>query len=138
MIRKLIRWFFANTLLPIFTPVLFLCIVEWFQDNSFSFWSTFLQLIWDGFYIFSALALIFSLIEDFPSFKMVGIGTGYGAMLMLLVILTLYIFYLIHTKDSQYVQGHSLQFGVIWLFSAVSAFSAKYKIIKYKTNNKVQ
>lgn len=135
MIAKLLRWFVANTVLPVFAPVLFLCLVDWFQDDTFLFGMKFLELTRNGFYVFSALALIFSLIEDFHLFKLSGVGSGYGAWLMFLIIVTLLMFYLIQTKDSLYIQNHSLQFVVVWFLSAISAISAKYKIIKYKTNN---
>lgn len=132
MIQKLFRWFMANALLPILAPVLFMCIIYWFQDGSFPLLSVFLDLVKNGFYVFSALALIFSLLEDYPNLKMSGIGPLQGAGFMLLVVMTLYMFFLIQTKDSQYVSSHGLQFGAIWLLTALSAFYAKYKLIKYK------
>lgn len=132
MIRKLFRWFMANVMLPIFAPAFFMCIIYWFQDGSFPLWVVFLDLVKNGFYVFSALALIFSLLEDYPNLKMSGIGPLYGAFLMLLVVMTLYMFYLIQTKDSQYVSSHGIQFGIIWGLTALSAFYAKYKLIKYK------
>ena len=132
MFYKLFRWFIANAMLPILAPVLFLCIIYWFQDGSFPIWTVFLDLVKNGFYVFSALSLIFSLLEDSPVLKVSGIGPLQGAGFMLLVVMTLYMFFLIQTKDSQYVSNHGLQFGVIWLFTAVSAFYAKYKLIKYK------
>lgn len=137
MLSKLFRWFIANTLLPIFTPVFFMCMVGWFQDGTFLFGVIFIELVQNGFYIFSALALIFSLIEDFPVFKLAGIGFGYGVWLMVLIIMTLSMFYQIQTKDSGYIQSHVLQFVIVWCFSAISAIAAKYRIIKYKTNNNV-
>lgn len=135
MIRKLLRWFVANALLPILAPVLFMSIIYWFQDGSFPLSIVFLDLVKNGFYVFSALALIFSLIEDYPDLKMSGIGPLYGAFLMLLVVMTLYMFYLIQTKDSQYVSSHIPQFGIIWGLTALSAIYAKYKLIKYKRFN---
>ncbi len=138
MPKKLCRWFVANSLLPILAPVIFLCIVEWYRNDAFPFGEIFMELLWGGFYVFSALALIFSLIEDYHIFKMAGIGSLQGAFLMLLVILTLYIFYLIHTEDALYIQNHSFQFILIWLLSAVSATSIKYKILKYKEGVKIK
>lgn len=123
----------ANALLPILAPVVFLCIIYWFQDGSFPFLTVFLDLTKNGFYVFSALALIFSLLEDYPVLKMSGMGPLYGAFLMLLVIMTLYMFLLIQTKDSQYVSNHGLQFAIIWIATALSAIYAKYKLINYKS-----
>ena len=137
MFAKLFRWFIANTVLPVFIPVFFMCVVDWFQDGSFSFGTKFIELIKNGFYIFSALTLVFSLIEDFPSFKLSDIGFVDGCILMVAMIMTLVIFYKTQTGDSLYIQNHVLQFVVIWSFSAISAIIAKYKIVKYKTNNKV-
>ena len=135
MIRKLFRWFIANTLLPILAPVLFLCTISWFKDGSFPFVEVFLELVKNGFYVFSALSLIFSLLEDYPNLKMSGMGPVQGAFNMLLVIMTLYVFLLIQTKDSQYVSSHALQFAVIWILTALSAFYAKFNLLKYKSNN---
>ena len=135
MIQKLFRWFMANALLPILAPVIFMCVIDWFKDGSFPFLTWFLDLVKNGFYVFSALALIFSLLEDYPVLKMSGIGPLFGAGLMLLTIMTLYMFLLIQTKDSQYVSGHGIQFGVIWVFSALSATYAKYKLLNYKQLN---
>ena len=131
MIQKLFRWFMANALLPILAPVLFMCIVYWFHDGSFPFMEVLLKLIKNGFYVFSALALIFSLLEDYPKLKMSGIGPIQGAFYMLLVILTLYMFLLIQTKDSDYISSHGIQFGATWLATVISAFYAKYQILKY-------
>lgn len=122
----------ANALLPILAPVIFMCIIYWFQDGSFPFLIVFLDLVKNGFYVFSALSLIFSLLEDYPVLKMSGIGPLYGAGLMLLVIMTLYMFLLIQTKDSQYVSSHGIQFAVIWIATALSSIYAKYKLINYK------
>lgn len=135
MIKNLSRWFMANALLPILAPVIFLCIVYWFQDGSFPFLREFLNLVKNGFYVFSALALIFSLLEDYHLLKISGIGPIYGAGFMLLVIMTLYMFLLIQTKDSQYVSSHGIQFVIIWLATALSSIYAKYKIINYKKLN---
>ena len=132
MIKKLFGWFMANALLPILAPVIFMCTVYWFEDGSFPFITVFLELVRNGFYVFSALALIFSLTEDYSDLKMSGIGPFYGALLMLIVILTLYMFFLIQTEDSLYVSNHGLQFGLVWLFTALVAFYAKFKLIKYK------
>ena len=123
----------ANAMLPILAPVVFLCIIHWYQDGSFPFLTVFLDLVKNGFYVFSALALIFSLLEDYPVLKMSGIGPLYGAFLMLLVIMTLYMFLLIQTKDSQYVSSHGFQFAIIWVATALSAIFAKYKLINYKS-----
>lgn len=135
MIKKLFSWFMANALLPILAPVLFMCAIDWFRDGSFPFLTLFLDLVKNGFYVFSALALIFSLLEDYPDLKMSGIGPFFGAGFMLLTIMTLYVFLLIQTKDSQYVSSHGVQFGIIWIFSALSATYAKYKLINYKRIN---
>lgn len=137
MIKKLFRWFMANALLPILAPVLFMCATDWFRDGSFPFLALFLELVKNGFYVFSALALIFSLLEDYPDLKMSGIGPFWGACFMLLVVMTLYMFLLIQTKDSHYVSSHGYQFGVIWIFSALAATYAKYKLICYKRLNKL-
>lgn len=135
MFYKLIRWFVANTILPILAPVLYICVSDWFTDGLFPFCEVFFRLIKDGFYVFSALTLIFSLLEDYPDFKISGLGSLMGAILMLLVIITLYIFFLIQTKDSQYVSSHVLQFGLIWVVTALAAIYAKYKLINYKIIN---
>lgn len=131
MIQKLFRWFMANALLPILAPVLFMCIIYWFQDGSFPFMDVLLKLTKNGFYVFSALALIFSLLEDYPKLRMSGIGPMQGALYMLLVIMTLYMFLLIQTKDADYISSHGIQFGATWLATVISAFYAKYQIIKY-------
>lgn len=122
----------ANALLPILAPVIFMCIIYWFRDGSFPFLTVFLDLVKNGFYVFSALALMFSVLEDYPDLRMSGIGPLYGAVSMLFVIMTLYMFLLIQTEDSQYVSSHGFQFAIIWIATALTSIYAKYKLIKYK------
>ncbi len=137
MKMQLFRWFLANALLPIFVPVLFLSGVEWFQNGTFPFDQIFGDLLGNGFYVFSALALIFSLLEDNPVLKMC-MGYMGGAWLMLLTILSLYMFFLIQTEDSKYVENNWFQFGIVWVLSAVSALYYKKEMIDYKIRNAVK
>ena len=132
---QLLRWFLANALLPIFAPVLFISVVSWFEDGSFPIGDVFQQLIKSGFYVFSALALVFSLLEDYPILKLSGLGPLIGAFSMLVVIATLYMFYLIQTKDASYVKDHILQFSIVWVLTALLAFYIKRKLIVYKQTN---
>jgi len=138
ILKKLITWFFANTVLPIVVPVFFWCLFEWIQDGNGGFLliNKFTKLVMDGFYVFSALTLLFSLIEDSRVFKFAGIGVGYGAGIMVLVIITLWMFYQIKVKDASYIESHSIQFILVWCITVASAIYAKYRIIKYKDDIK--
>ena len=133
MAKRLSMWFIANALLPIVTPVLFLCFADWLISGSFPLKSVLLGLIQNGLYVFSGLTLIFSLFEDCSSFKSAGVGLGFGIFFTLCLIATLTVFYFIQEKDSLYIASHGVQFMVIWIASVVFAISAKYKIMK---NNK--
>ena len=135
MFWNLARWFCANTLLPIFVPVLCLCTIEFFRDGTFPFGDTFVLFIRNGFYIFSALTLLFSLLEDYPLFKLSGLGFVFGCLIMLSLVLTLLMFYFIETKNEFYINDHPIQFLSVWVASALLAIYAKYKIVDYKNNN---
>lgn len=110
-------------------PALSLAVVDWFIDESFPIKELFVELVNDGFYIFSALALVFSLYEEYDICKKC-IGPLMQSWLVLLMIATLGMFYQI--QGGEYLNTHQLQFGVIWSMTALFAGIIKYKIIKYK------
>lgn len=132
--KQITLWFLANALLPIVVPALFLAVVAWFIDGSFPLKLLLEQLIKEGFYIFSALTLVFSLYEEYGLLKKC-VGPLMQTWLVLMAIATLGMFYVMR-KDAttNYVAAHQLQFYVIWIATAISAIVIKFKILRLKTN----
>ena len=130
MLRQLILWFLANAILPIVVPVLCLCTASWLYDGTFPFGDDFMSLLEKGFYIFSALALIFSLFEESDKLKLCT-NTYEGMIIAAAIVVTCIMFYLIETKDEQYIKNHISQFLMIWGASAFYASYVKYKLLKF-------
>lgn len=132
--KQITLWFLANAFLPIVVPALFLAVVAWFIDGSFPLKLLLEQLIKEGFYIFSALTLVFSLYEEYGLLKKC-VGPLMQTWLVLMAIATLGMFYVMR-KDAttNYVAAHQLQFYVIWITTAISAIVVKFKILRLKTN----
>lgn len=128
---KILRWFMVNAVMPMLVPVLFLAIVDWFKDGSFPFWAHLQSLLFNGFYIFSATSLMFSLLEDYREFKMC-VGPVMVAFLVVLTMMTLGMFYIIQSNDPNYLTTHSLQFIIVWAVSAAFSIHVKRRIILYK------
>ena len=133
MIKKLLLWFIVNAILPIFVPVLFLAACVWIRNSNgdFPFYDLFFDLINSGFYIFSALALVFSLYEDFNICQRC-IGLLMLTFLVVLMFLTLAMFYQMHNNSSEYISEHQFQFYTVWGVTAIFAGIVKYKILRYK------
>lgn len=135
MIRQLFMWFLANAILPILVPVICLCVASWLYDGSFPFVEDFIALLEKGFYIFSALALIFSLFEESEKFRLC--ANAYEGMIIAgAILVTCIMFYLIETKDDQYIKTHVGQFLIIWFASAFYAGYLKYKLLKFNKSTK--
>lgn len=131
MTKQLFLWFLVNALLPMAIPALFLASIAWFKDGSFPVIILLNDFINNGFYIFSASALVFSLYEEYGMCTKC-IGIGMQTWIVLLMIATLGMFYQIQSQDATYLNNHQIQFGVIWCMTAISAGIIKYRIIKYK------
>lgn len=129
--KKILAWFLVNALLPIILPVLFLSVVKWFNNGTFPFIDLFFTLIGNGFYIFSAATLIFSLYEDYNICKKC-IGIIMQTCLVVMLIITLWMFYMIQQETARYVSEHQIQFYITWLMTALFAGIGKYRIVKYK------
>lgn len=137
MAKKLILWFLANSVLPILIPVVCLCIPPLFCDSEFPFVKNLTKLISDGFYIFSALALVFSLVEDWKALNFCAKFWD-GIIMSLLLVATCIMFYLLETNNdsaNSYIDSHLWIFIITWVGTATYAFCVKYKILSY--HNKV-
>lgn len=131
MFKKILSWFLVNAFLPIVSPVLFLAIVAWFSEGTFPIVDLFFNLIDNGFYIFSAATLIFSLYEEYSICEKC-IGIVMQTCLVLMLIVTLGMFYMIHKETVYYVNQHHTQFYLTWLMTAIFAGVGKYRILRYK------
>ena len=131
MIKKLLLWLIVNAILPIFVPVLFLATVVWISNGKFPCYDLFFDLINSGFYIFSALTLVFSLYEDFNICQRC-IGLLMQTFLVVLMFLTLAMFYQMYNNSSEYISKHQFQFYTVWGVTAIFAGIVKYKILRYK------
>lgn len=117
----------VNAVMPMLVPVFFLAVVDWFKDGSFPIWSYLQSLLYNGFYIFSATSLIFSLLEDYKEFKFC-VGPGMVTALVILTMITLGMFYTIQSNNPGYLTTHSFQFILVWLISAAYSIYIKYCI----------
>ena len=130
--KQIALWFLVNTILPIIVPALFLAIIPWLRDGSFPFIPISVQLIKEGFYIFSALTLVFSLYEDYRILKMC-VGPLLQTFIVLMAIATLIMFYIMRQGSSEEYMSHNLpQFCVIWAVTAILAIIVKFRGLKLK------
>lgn len=130
--KRITIWFIVNAILPILVPAFFLAIIPWFKDGSFPFFSLIVELIKEGFYVFSALTLILSLYEDYGILKKC-VQPLLQSWVVLMTIATCIMFYLMRQDPTSHYMEHSLtQFFLIWLATATTAIIIKYKILKIK------
>lgn len=136
--KQILLWFFVNAILPIVIPALFLAAVAWIADGSFPFIDLLQQLMKEGFYVFSAMTLVFSLYEEYDILKKC-VKPLMQIWLVLVVIATLGMFYLMRRDTSaQYIETNQLQFYIIWAMTAISASIIKYKMLILKRNIKYE
>lgn len=132
--KKILLWLIANAVLPIVFPAFFLAIVAWIKDGSFPLVQLTVQLIQEGFYVFSALTLVFSLYEDYDLTKRC-VTPMMQSWLVFMSVLTSLMFYVMRQDPSaEYMSKNLFQFFTIWLLTAISAITVKYKILKLKSN----
>lgn len=131
MFKKIGLWFTMNAILPILVPVLFLAGGQWLSDGTFPLKDLFFQLTDSGFYIFSAATLVFSLYEEYDVCKRC-ISILMQTFLVLMMLVTLTMFYQIQNNSADYVNEHYKQFFITWFMTALLAGIVKYKILNYK------
>lgn len=129
MINRLFRWFIANSILGILVTLFCFCTIDWFLTGKFDFIYTFKDFLWSGCFTFTAVTLIFSLVEDYPIFKKAEIGFASGVWLTILIISTMFFFYSDYKSHFHFIKEHSIQFAIIWFLSAISATFIKYRLI---------
>ena len=132
MISRVFRWFIANSILGILVALFCFCTIDWFLTGKFEFIYTFKDFLWSGYFTFTAVTLIFSLVEDYPIFMKAKIGFASGVWLTILVISTMFFFYSDYKSHFQFIKEHSIQFAIIWFMSASSATLIKYRIISHQ------
>lgn len=131
MFKNITSWFLVNAFLPIMSPVLFLAGIKWLGDGTLPVVELFFNLIDEGFYIFSAAGLVFSLYEEYDICKRC-IGPIMQTFLVLFLLITFGMFHVMQNKSEDYVSQHHIQFYVIWFLTALCACCAKYNILNYK------
>ena len=132
--KKILLWLIANAVLPIVFPAFFLAIVAWIKDGSFPLVHLTVQLIQEGFYVFSALTLVFSLYEDYDLTKRC-VTPMMQSWLVFMSVLTSLMFYVMRQDPSaEYMSKNLFQFFTIWILTAISTITVKYKILKLKSN----
>lgn len=129
--KKLIKWLVANGFLPILIPVLCLCIPCLFKSNCFPFVSNFEKLFFNGFYIFSAMSLVLSLLEDYEVLNFCT-KTWENIVMVLLVLSLCYVFCL-NEQDGRenYIPQHMWVYIIVWVANVVIASILKCKILLY-------
>lgn len=127
IVVKILRWLMVNAVMPMLVPVLFLAAVDWFKNGSFPFETYLHSLLYNGFYIFSATSLMFSLLEDYQEFKKC-VGPIMVTFLVILTMITLGMFYTIQNNNPDYLVTHRFQFIFVWSVSAVYSIFIKFRI----------
>lgn len=126
-------WFLVNAILPILVPAFFLAVIPWLKDGSFPIFSLIGSLIKEGFYVFSALTLIFSLYEDYGLLKRC-VSPLFQTWVVCMAIATSIMFYLMRQDTTAHYMAHNLfQFFVIWIVTVMLAIIIKYRILKLKS-----
>lgn len=130
-IKKVGVWLLVNAILPIVLPVIIIRFGEFFSsdlvdsklEDKFDF------LIKDGFYIFSACTLVFSLVEDF--FKRCSfskLDMVLCVVLTICFILTAIFFWQSYSDPEKvFIQEHRILFFSVWIVTAL--FSTFTKVI---------
>lgn len=128
---KVVVWLLVNAVIPVLVPALCIWMFDWMFDQSkISFWAQFMTFMAQGYYIFSALTLFCSLLEDYNMMKKCANPLGYMSIGSFLTI-TMIIFYYQY-RNEQFLQNHYLQFMIIWLATVVCAIYLKYRIVLLK------
>lgn len=129
------RWVFANAILPILVPVLILVGGDWFFADHINVSESLTKLVYEGFYIFSAMTLVFSLFEDYAIFQSV-VKPLAGMLLMIPMLGTCIIFYATEKYGVSYFSSHIIQFLCMWVVLAIYSTFLKYRIVNYKQKYK--
>ena len=84
--------------------------------------------------MFSALTLVFSLYEDYDLTKRC-VTPMMQSWLVFMSVLTSLMFYVMRQDPSaEYMSKNLFQFFTIWILTAISTITVKYKILKLKSN----
>lgn len=135
-VKKLSLWLFANAILPILIPVLFLCVWDLYVSNTFPFWSITMELFDEGFFIFSTSTLIFSLVEEHSVCK-----ECLKPLVIIILCILLFgtgIMFVLNDSNTNYMLNHKIVFLITWLATVLFAGVAKFEVISYKKKNKLQ
>lgn len=135
IVYPLLRWFLANAVFPIVIPILVLVAGDWFFADKIDIPVSAQKLLYEGFYIFSAMTLLFSLFEDYKAFQD-SIKPVEAMILMIPMIGTCIIFYATERNGLTYFANHIIQFLSLWVVLALYAVFIKIKIIIYKQKYK--
>ena len=133
-VKKLFLWLLANAILPILIPVLFLCFADLLVSNIFPFWDKTIKLFDEGFYIFSAATLVFSLVEEHSACEKC---LRHHIIILLCVLLFCTgVMFCLKYYDNDYIQNHKIVFLSTWFATSLFAIIAKFEVISYKKKNK--
>ena len=131
-VGSLLLWLSANALAPIILPVFFLYAVKLLQgEQDVSFCILFQQLLAEGFYIFSSLALACSLLEDYKVFNKT-INWIEAALITSFMIAIGYIFYQVKFVNENYFMEHFNVFLMVWIPLAIVSSELKFRMILKK------
>jgi hypothetical protein len=64
ILKSLVVWYLINLILPIAVPVFFLWACSYPTGTSYSFYEIFMELLRNGFYIFTSTLLVVSIFQD--------------------------------------------------------------------------
>lgn len=127
-------WLIANAVLPIVFPAFFLATMALIQVGTFPLFQLIGQLIQEGFYVFSALTLVFSLYEDYDLAKRC-ISILMQSWIVFISMFTSLMFYVMRQDTAaDYMSKNLFQFYAAWGVTVLTAVNVKYKILKLKRN----
>lgn len=128
--KILCKWVFFNALVPVIFPIFLLMIGDWLFEGHIAIEKSIKKLMYEGFYIFSAITLIFNLLENYSAFKKA--VTPLAAMVMMIPAVCIsIIFYQTEKEGLCFFTEHVQQFILVWIFMVLCAAYLKYKIIYY-------
>jgi hypothetical protein len=137
--KSLITWYLINLILPIIIPVFFLWTCSYPTGISNSFYKIFIELLRNGFYIFTGTLLVISIFQDTKIVKQVVEWYDY-----LLLFGFLFLVGIIYMSDNPInpISNSSFnferEFGTaknIFLFGVIFAGYVKLKVLCYQQYN---
>lgn len=132
----LLLWLLANAIIPIGLPAFFLWSVKVLQgEKDVCFLNLFQQLLENGFYVFSSLALACSLLENLKEFNKT-VHWVEASLITALILAIGFMFYQVEFVNKNYFIDNFSLFLCVWIALAAVSSEVKFRMI-YKNTCKI-